>query len=90
MLEKLADLMQVPREKLFNNIVEKFGNASPVTIPLNITHNLGAKLLTEQFDVCYAAFGAGLSLSAALGTLGKLDFCELIEHPCKGIITFSK
>lgn len=89
MLQKLADLMQIPREKMFNNIVEKFGNTSPVTIPVNITHNLGASLLTEQFDVCYAAFGAGLSLSAALGTIGQLDFCELIEHPCKGIIEYT-
>lgn len=90
MLQKLADLMQVPREKLFNNIVEKFGNTSPVTIPVNIAYNLGNKLLNEQFDICYSAFGAGLSLSSALGTLGYLDFCELIEHDGDGIIEYTE
>lgn len=88
MLQKLADLMRVPREKLFNNIVEKFGNSSPVTIPVNIAYNLGSKLLNEQFDVCYSAFGAGLSLAAAIGILGPLDFCELIDHPGNGIIEY--
>jgi len=90
MLEKLADLMKVPREILFNNIVEKFGNTSPVTIPVNITHNLGNKLLKEQFKVCYSAFGAGLSLASALGTLGNLDFCEMIEHPGNGKIEYNE
>lgn len=86
MLEKLADLMRVPRERLFNNIVEYFGNSSSATIPLNIAFNLGQRLLTERFPVCLSAFGAGLSLAAAICNLGKLDFCELIEHPGHGCI----
>lgn len=81
MLEKLADLLGVKREKLFNNIVENFGNSSCATIPVNICFNLGAKLLTEKFRVCFSAFGAGLSLAAAICELGPLDFCELIEYP---------
>lgn len=86
MLEKLADLMNVPREKLFNNIVEHFGNSSSATIPLNIAFNLGRKLEEEKHLVCLSAFGAGLSLAAATGKIGKLDFCELIEHPGNGAI----
>lgn len=88
MLERLADSMKVPREKLFNNIVEYFGNSSPATIPVNITHNLGKRLLTEGCDVCYSAFGAGLSLAAALGQLGPLGFCEMIEHPGNATIMY--
>lgn len=86
MLEKLADLMEVPREILFNNIVENFGNSSSVTIPVNIAFNLGERLLRERPLVCCSAFGAGLSLAAAICRLGKMDFCELIEHPGNGAI----
>lgn len=81
MLEKLADLMHVPRERLFNNIVENFGNSSCATIPVNIAYNLGEKLLVEKPLVCLSAFGAGLSLGAAVTHLGNMDFCQLIEHP---------
>lgn len=88
MLEKLADMMEVSREKLFNNIVEKFGNTSSVTIPVNIVYNLGEKLLSENFGVCYSAFGAGLSLATALGKLGPLTFCEMIEHPGNATIKY--
>lgn len=88
MLEKLADLIPVPRERLFNNIVENFGNSSPSTIPVNVAYNLGAKLLTEQHQVCFSAFGAGLSLAAATCKLGKLDFCQLIEHPGNGVYQY--
>ena len=62
MLEKLADLMGVPRDILFNNIVEHFGNSSSATIPVNIAYNLGERLLHERLQVCLSAFGAGLPL----------------------------
>lgn len=88
MLEKLADLCGVPREIFFNNIVENFGNSSPSTIPVNVAFNLGSRLLKEHFLVCFSAFGAGLSLAAAVGTIGNMDFCELIEHPGKGQIDY--
>lgn len=88
MLEKLADLMEVPREILFNNIVENFGNSSSVTIPVNIAFNLGKRLLHERMKVCLSAFGAGLSLATAVCRLGQMEFCELIEHPGNGIIDY--
>ena len=87
MLEKLADLMNVPREKLFNNIVENFGNSSCATIPVNIAYNLGERLKNENPLICMSAFGAGLSLAACVTNLGRMDFCELIEHPGNGAIT---
>lgn len=86
MLEKLADLMEVPREILFNNVVENFGNSSSATIPVNIAFNLGRRLLAEKHLVCLSAFGAGLSLAAAILRLGNMDFCDLIEHPGNGCI----
>lgn len=86
MLEKLADHLGVPREILFNNIVEYFGNSSPSTIPLNISYNLGSRRLTDKPLVGLSAFGAGLSLAAAITRLGEFDFCEVIEHPGNGAI----
>lgn len=89
MLEKLADLMGVSRDILFNNIVENFGNSSPSTIPVDIAFNLGARLLTENPLVCFSAFGAGLSLAAAVSRLGNMDYCDLIEHPGQGTIEYT-
>ncbi|WP_298067020.1 3-oxoacyl-[acyl-carrier-protein] synthase III C-terminal domain-containing protein [uncultured Mailhella sp.] len=89
MLEKLADLMGVSRDILFNNIVEKFGNSSCATIPVNIAFNLGKRLLAEKMLVCFSAFGAGLSLGAAVCPLGNLEFCDLIEHPGNGVIEYT-
>ncbi|MBR3664554.1 MAG: hypothetical protein IKN64_07855 [Desulfovibrio sp.] len=84
MLQKLSQLINVPQEKFFNNIVEHFGNSSCVTIPLNIVYNLNNIIKEDSFSVCYSAFGAGLSLASCLDTLGPLDFCDLIEHPGNG------
>lgn len=84
MLEKLADLIRVPRDILFNNVVENLGNSSPSTIPVNIAYNLRDKMKGDSCKVCYAAFGAGLSLATALSELGPLDFCDFIEHPGNG------
>ena len=80
MLEKLADKMGVAREKLPNNVVENFGNSSSVTIPVNMAFNLGEKLLTDSYKVCLSGFGVGLSCSAMLMDIGKLDFCRMIDY----------
>lgn len=79
MLQKLADKMKVPHDKMPNNIVERFGNNSGVSIPTVIAHSLGARLLTEQFRVCLAGFGAGLTWSAMLLMLGPLAFNQIVE-----------
>jgi 3-oxoacyl-[acyl-carrier-protein] synthase III len=80
MLQKLADKMSVPYDKMPNNIVENFGNASGVTVPTAITFNLGQKLLAEKYKVCFAGFGVGLTWSSILTDLGPLDFCEMIDY----------
>lgn len=81
MLQKLADKMKVPYAKMPMNVVEHFGNSSGVTIPVAIAFNLGTRLTQEQFRVCLAGFGVGLTWSSVLMPLGGLSFCELINRP---------
>lgn len=80
MLNKVADAIDCPREKMPSNIVEKFGNASGVTVPTAICYNLGEKLENEIKNICVAGFGVGLSWSSALLKLGNLNFCRIIEY----------
>lgn len=79
MLNKLADKLGVPREKMPANIVENFGNASGVTVPTNISFNLGESLETGTKKVCMAGFGVGLTWSAIYMDLGNLSFNKIIE-----------
>ncbi len=79
MLEKLADKMNVPYEKMPSNIVEHFGNSSGVTVPLVIAYNLRGRIVTGTIRACLAGFGVGLTWSSMLMRLGPLDFCDLID-----------
>lgn len=80
MLQKLADKLSVPHQKMPSNIVENFGNSSGVTIPLAATFNLADALLNDRKKVCLAGFGVGLTWGAMLMELGPLRFCEMIEY----------
>lgn len=80
MLQKLADKIGVSRDKMPNNIVENFGNASGVTIPTNITFNINERLLKEEILVCLSGFGVGLTWSSLLMKIGNLDFCTQINY----------
>jgi 3-oxoacyl-[acyl-carrier-protein] synthase-3 len=80
MLKKLASKIGVPEEKMPNNIVENFGNASGVTIPTTITYNLGERPLKESFLCCLAGFGVGLSWASLLIYFDKLTFCEIVYY----------
>jgi 3-oxoacyl-[acyl-carrier-protein] synthase-3 len=80
MLNKLADKIGVPREKMPSNIVGKFGNASGVSIPTAITFNIGASLLMEPKLVCLAGFGVGLTWASLLIYLGNLRFSKIINY----------
>ena len=80
MLQKLADQLKVPYEKMPSNIVEHYGNSSGVTIPMAIVHNLRERLLAGSIHACLAGFGVGLTWSSMLMRLGPLDFCELIDY----------
>ena len=79
MLQKLADKMSVAHERMPNNIVSHFGNASSATIPTNITFNLSERLRSEKLRLCLAGFGVGLTWASLLIDVGPLQFCELIE-----------
>lgn len=78
MLKKLADKMDVPYEKMFMNIVEKFGNPSGASIPINMVHNLSQELVEKKYYCCLSAFGSGLTWGAILMHLGEMDFCQMI------------
>lgn len=80
MLKKLADKIGVPHQKMPNNIVENFGNASGVSIPTAISFNLGDKLLKDSFLVCMAGFGTGLNWASLVMRLEHLKFCEIINY----------
>ena len=78
-LEKLADRMGVPREKMPNDIVENYGNPSSASVPATICHKLGSRLTSESFSMCLAGFGVGLTYSTMLLPVGDLDFCEILD-----------
>ena len=79
MLNKLADKIGIDRDKMPANIVENFGNASGVTVPLNISYNLGETLEKDSARLCMAGFGVGLTWSSILMDVGPLDFNRVIE-----------
>ena len=79
MLKKLAWKLGVPEEKMPNNIVEKFGNPSSASIPLNICYNIGDSLRETKKKICMCGFGVGLSWGSVITDIGPLEYCELIE-----------
>jgi 3-oxoacyl-[acyl-carrier-protein] synthase-3 len=80
MLEKLAQKMKVPYEKMPNNICQKYGNGSSLTVPLNICENIGKKAVTDSYKVCFGGFGVGLTWSIIKWKSEKLDFCKIINY----------
>lgn len=80
MLNKLADKIGIPREKMPSNIVEHFGNASGVTVPTNISYNLGSLVTQDSQLVCLAGFGVGLTWASVLLRMGSLLFNQIIEY----------
>lgn len=79
MLHKLADKIGVAYDKMPSNIVENFGNASGVTVPTNISYNLGEDLLSNVRLICMAGFGVGLTWSSILMKIGNLKFNKIID-----------
>jgi len=80
MLNKLADKLEIPHEKMPSNIVENFGNASGVSIPTVICFNLAERLLNETFKLCLAGFGVGLTWASLLLEMGKMKFNKIIDY----------
>ena len=80
MLQKLADAIGVPYEKMPSNIVENFGNASGVTVPTCISYNLGEKLEQETYNMCLSGFGVGLTWASIIMRIGNVAFNRIIEY----------
>lgn len=78
MLQKLAEKLGVPFEKMPMNLVENYGNPSGASIPLVTIHNLKEELKTQSFQCCLSAFGSGLAWGAMVMKLGNLDYCDMI------------
>lgn len=79
MLQKLAEKIGIPFNKMPMDLVENYGNPSGASIPLVTVHSLKDKLKTGSYHCCLSAFGSGLAWGAAVLELGRLDHCELIE-----------
>jgi 3-oxoacyl-[acyl-carrier-protein] synthase III len=81
MLQKLADRLGIPYEKMPSDVVEHYGNSSGVSIPMAIAHQWSRCGLKKRVRACFAGFGVGLTWTAMLMPLGPLEFCDLIEFP---------
>ena len=78
-LQKLAEKVGIPPEKMFMNLVENFGNPSGASIPMTIIFNRAEELKVSQKRCCLAAFGSGLAWGLMFMDVGNLEFCEMIE-----------
>jgi 3-oxoacyl-[acyl-carrier-protein] synthase-3 len=81
MLQKLADKMRVPYDKMPSNVVGEYGNSSGVTIPVALASNLRERVLGETLTAVLAGFGVGLTWSSMLLPLGPMEFCDMIDYP---------
>jgi 3-oxoacyl-[acyl-carrier-protein] synthase-3 len=81
MLQKLADKLEIPHEKMPMNIVENFGNSSGCTIPINIVHNLGQNATVNKYKCCLSGFGSGLTWSSMIIDIDNLKFNESVISP---------
>ena len=80
MLQKLAEKLNVPYEKMPNNVVEHYGNSSGATIPSAMALNDAELLCRETKRVCFSGFGVGLTYGGIVMNCGNFAFCETIEY----------
>jgi 3-oxoacyl-[acyl-carrier-protein] synthase-3 len=81
MLQKLADKLGVPRDRVPSNVVERYGNSNSVTIPAAMALNASDRLVAERLRICFAGFGVGLTWASMLMNVGPLAFCRTVEYP---------
>lgn len=82
-LKKLAQRLEVTEQRLFNDIVPKYGNSSSATIPVTMCeHNEEMFADGKQKKVMFAAFGTGMSLGAVLMDMEK-PVCKFMNYPHK-------
>lgn len=80
-LKKLAERLNVSRDRMPSDIVPIYGNSSSATIPVTMCHHY--KDLYSDKDnlkIMFASFGTGLSLGSVLCDVPKLKYCRLIDY----------
>lgn len=80
MLQKLAEKLEVPYEKMPANVVEKYGNSSGTTVPAVTVLTFEGKNMPEKQKVCFSGFGVGLTWAAIIMDLEPLKFCKTIIY----------
>ena len=83
MLQKLAERIGVPFEKMPMDIVGKFGNSNSATIPTAITADLKEEMLNKESLCCLAGFGAGVAWAGIIMKMGNMDFAIRLFRTCK-------
>lgn len=78
MLQKLREKLKLPKEKVPDDLVTKYGNPSGASIPLVIADAEAEAMETGTYTCCLAAFGSGLAWGTMVMELGNMDFCRLI------------
>ena len=76
MLNKLAEKLEIPYEKMPANVVEKYGNSSGTTVPAVTVLTFENKTMPETQKVCFSGFGVGLTWAAIIMDLYPFDFCK--------------
>lgn len=76
MLNKLAEKLEVPYEKMPANVVEKYGNSSGSTVPAVTVLTFEDKVMPSKQKVCFSGFGVGLTWAAVIMDLYPFDFCK--------------
>lgn len=79
MLQKLAEKVGIPFDKIPMNLVENFGNPSGASIPLTAIFDCKEQLMSKDNLCCLSAFGSGLAWGVIFMNIGNLDHCEMIE-----------
>ncbi len=76
MLQKLANALEVPYEKMPMEVTETLGNSDSGTIPVAMTTYASEELKNKMNRCCLSGFGGGLTYGAILMNIGNLKFCE--------------
>lgn len=76
MLQKLAEKLEVPYEKMPSNVVEKYGNSSGTTVPAVTVLTFEGKEMPSKQKVCFSGFGVGLTWAAVTMDLESFSFCK--------------
>lgn len=78
MLQKLAQKVGIPFEKLPMNLVEQCGNPSGSSIPLVTVLNCKEEMEKGKYKCCLSGFGSGLAWGAIVMDIGNMEHCDYI------------